>query len=64
MLQPCILDLNGLFVHGIDSAHLLEEFKLDETLGAEGGISNAVVVSQHAAAAPSKEFLNATVERF
>jgi len=47
MLQPGILHLNGLFVQGIDSAHLLEVFKLYETLGAEGGMSNAVVVSQH-----------------
>jgi len=31
MLQPGILHLNGLFVQGIDSAHLLEVLKLYET---------------------------------
>jgi len=47
MLQPGILHLNGLFIQGIDSAYLLEVFKLYETLGAEGVMSNAVVVSEH-----------------
>jgi len=61
MLQPGILHLNDLFVQGIDSAHLFEVLKLYATLGAEGGMSNAVVVSQHVAAAPSKAFL---VEHF
>ena len=47
MLQAGILHLNGLFVQGIDSTHLLEVLKLYEKLGTDGGMSNAVVVPQH-----------------